>query len=246
MSPARIPSRSVTLVLVVLVLAVTGAYVFVQNLAAQDDSEYQVVELLRRLFNLIKRNYIEIRSLSEDLARATDPAHREEVRQRLIQRLAFVEAKSREYETLMPQLRDTYPRLRPIVASFHRDVARINADIEGIKRRGQLDAPRPSADDPEMAAGTIIVPVTLAVQDPQGTAVAQRRVLFEVAPAAEGRVFAIVDGPGHLVARKVAVTDSAGRATVQVRLDNAAAQPRIRRTVMPGPDETHCKLELLN
>jgi len=102
--------------------------------APQEESDYQVVKLLSKLFTSIKRNHVEVLNLHRQYARSTDPAERADVKRQMQDRIAFVETKAHEYAQLVPSLQQSYPGLKSVIQSFSRDLRGISGDLELIKQ----------------------------------------------------------------------------------------------------------------
>lgn len=208
---------------------------------ATQDSDYEVVKLLTRLFGLIKRNYVETLHLSGQLSESRDAREYAERTNELKERIAFVEKKGDEYVRLMPNLEESYPQLRSIIASFREDVTEITKELEAIKQRHKLDSLEPA--NATSADKTVSFPVTLEVRDDNNKAVADKPVVFLLEPPPQGVGKAgIIAENSELVDRAVARTDKAGKATVKMRFEHLMPKMTIKRIIEPGPEQTICRL----
>ena len=121
--------------------------------AEQNESDYQVVKLLSKLFTSIKRNHVEVLNLHRQYSRSGEPVERNDLRHQMQDRIAFVEGKAHEYAQLVPSLQQSYPGLKSVIQSFSRDLKGISGDLELIKQTDGLlksdDERTASADRPE-------------------------------------------------------------------------------------------------
>lgn len=104
----------------------------------QNESDYQVVKLLSKLFTSIKRNHVEVLNLHRQYARTTDNAERADLRRQMQERIAFVDGKAKEYQALVPSLQQSYPGLKSVIASFTRDLKGISGDLDLICQTDQI------------------------------------------------------------------------------------------------------------
>ncbi|MBI4859731.1 MAG: hypothetical protein HY815_05640 [Candidatus Riflebacteria bacterium] len=238
----------------------------------QDESDYQVVRLLNKLFTLIKRNYLEVLNLHARINQTRDREDREQLAQSLEERLGFIDEKGQEYLRLEPNLREQYPQLGSVISSFTKDLANINRDLERVKRlnrfgrrpaketrlpeeesrtqeepteaRPRARSPRPAASRPP-GGGDITLPITLEIRGAKGENVADRKVQFTLVQHRASSLHGIVDQAGGLVTDQTVSTDATGKATIQLRVADTNGPIRIRRTIIAQGDQTICKLEIV-
>lgn len=99
---------------------------------SQNESDYQVVKLLSKLFTSIKRNHVEVLNLHRQYSRSGEAVERSDLRKQMSERIQFVEGKSREYAQLVPSLQQSYPGLKSVIQSFSRDLRTISGDLDLI------------------------------------------------------------------------------------------------------------------